>query len=415
MIAINGTPETHFKETEVGLIPVDWEFVSFQTCISNRNFNVGKIKARDYLEFGNYPIIDQSQDFIAGYWDDNSSVYDGNVPIIIFGDHTRIFKFIDFRFVCGADGTKIIQPNTDLFDPLFLFFVLQNLEIPNKGYNRHYTVLKEKYIQCPPLPEQRRIATVLNTIQDEIAVQDDILHELREFKRSTMERLFTYGAGDTPAETKMTEVGEIPAHWEVKVIGDVCDLRSGSTPNRSKKEYWDEGSIPWVKTGEINYHVITFSEEHITDIALKQTSLTLFPSNTLILAMYGQGITRGKVAILGIEATINQACLAIMPKFNIPLTLYLFHYLNYSYLRLREHSHGTQQANLSGRIVASIGIAIPPQNEQKEIIGILDDIDRKIFVEEDRKSALQDFFRSTLQQLMTGQIRLLSDEGMENI
>ena len=99
MIAINGTPETHFKETEVGLIPVDWEFVSFQTCISNRNFNVGKIKARDYLEFGNYPIIDQSQDFIAGYWDDNSSVYDGNVPIIIFGDHTRIFKFIDFRFV----------------------------------------------------------------------------------------------------------------------------------------------------------------------------------------------------------------------------------------------------------------------------------------------------------------------------
>ncbi len=267
-------------------------------------------------------------------------------------------------------------------------------------------------IPYPPLPEQRRIAAVLTAIQDEIAVQEDIIREAREFKRSTMQRLFTYGPGDTPAATQMTEIGEIPAHWAVETIGAKCQLKSGSTPSRKKKLYWEDGAIPWVKTGEINYHLIMFTEERITQAALDETSLRIFSPGTLLLAMYGQGITRGKVGMLGINATINQACLAIIPKDDSVLTDYLFHYLAFAYQRLRDHSHGTQQSNLSGRIVASIGIPIPPGKEQKEIASLLQNIDEKIAAEEDRKAAMQDFFRSTLHQLMTGQIRLLSDEGL---
>jgi type I restriction enzyme, S subunit len=105
----------------------------------------------------------------------------------------------------------------------------------------------------------------------------------------------------------------VPESWEVCRIGEICDLKSGGTPNRSKAEYWKNGHIPWVKTGEVDYCVINDTEEKITTAGLADSSARLFPSGTLLMAMYGQGITRGKVAILGIEAATNQACVAIIP------------------------------------------------------------------------------------------------------
>ena len=232
---VESTPNIEFRETEAGILPADWKCDNFNKATVRKRIKVGKVKARDYLPFGKYPIVDQSKDFIAGYWDDTGAVYDGELPIIIFGDHTRIFKFVDFRFVCGADGTKVIQPNTERIDPSFLFYSLQNIHLPSKGYNRHFTLLKEQFLPLPPLPEQRRIAAALNAIQDAIAAQDDLISALREFKRGAMKRLFTYGAGETLAETKMTEIGEIPVGWEVVEVGEICDLKSGSTDLHPKK------------------------------------------------------------------------------------------------------------------------------------------------------------------------------------
>jgi len=111
-------------------------------------------------------------------------------------------------------------------------------------------------IPLPPLPEQRRIAAVLNAIQDAIAAQEDVIAAARQFKRSLMQRLFTYGPGRELAETKETEIGEIPAHWEVLAIGDFADISSGTTPSRANPDYWLDGSIPWVKTGEVDYRHI---------------------------------------------------------------------------------------------------------------------------------------------------------------
>jgi type I restriction enzyme, S subunit len=400
--------DSALKETEIGLLPADWEVLQFAKAIVNRRIRTAKVKKRDYMPSGAFPVVDQGQEFIGGYWDEAKDAYRDELPVIIFGDHTRIFKFIDFPFVRGADGVKVLIPNKNRFDPGFLYFAFMHLDIPNRGYSRHYKLLKERYLPRPQLPEQRRIAAALRTIQDAIAAQDDVIAAARELKRGLMERLFTYGPGREPAPTKETEIGEIPEHWGLKALGELADISSGSTPKRTEPRYWEGGTIPWVKTGEINYDVITTTEERITEDALIETSVNLLPPATLLLAMYGQGVTRGRVAILGIEATTNQACAAIVPRESESLTFrFLYYYLTNSYENLRSVSHGTQQLNLSGRILAAFLTPVLPIKEQDRIIEMLSIADGKIAAEEQRKVALEEVFRSTLEALMTGKTRLV--------
>ena len=99
----NNTPPQGYRMTELGALPEEWEVVSFESCIIKKNFKAKKIKQQDYKPYGKYPVIDQGQNMIAGYWDNKNEVFGENLPVIIFGDHTRIIKYIDFPFVPGAD------------------------------------------------------------------------------------------------------------------------------------------------------------------------------------------------------------------------------------------------------------------------------------------------------------------------
>ena len=119
------------------------------------------ILQKDYQKTGYYPIVDQGHNLICGYTDDQAKLYRGELPVIIFGDHTRIFKYIDFLFAIGADGTQIMQPNREIIMPNFFYFALSNLRIKDLGYSRHYKLLKEMSIPIPPLHIQQRIAVEL--------------------------------------------------------------------------------------------------------------------------------------------------------------------------------------------------------------------------------------------------------------
>ena len=199
-----------------------------------------------------------------------------------------------------------------------------------------------------------------------------------------------------------TEFGELPDGWIVDTIGNRATIKSGTTPSRKDATYWTNGTVPWVKTGEVNYGVIRATEEYVTAKALNETSLQLLPAGTLLLAMYGQGITRGKVALLDIDATVNQACAAIIPHEIAGLyTEYLFFHLFHSYERLRSVSHGAQQQNLSGRIIGDFHIAIPPLPEQRRIATVLNAIQEAIAAQEDLIAAARAFKRSLMARLFT--------------
>jgi len=161
-------------------------------------------------------------------------------------------------------------------------------------------------------------------------------------------------------------------NWPSLRIGDFAKTCSGATPSRGNDSYY-QGSIPWVKTGELHDGEIHESEEHVSSLALKETSLKLLPAGTLLVAMYGQGKTRGRTGLLMQPATTNQACFAILPDPERFDNTYLQLWFRRNYRRLREEteSRGGNQPNLNGVFLRQQEVEIPPLSEQKRIAGIL--------------------------------------------
>lgn len=156
----------------------------------NRGQKLTKLQTADYLDEGAFPIIDQGAAFICGYTDNAEAVWPYDLPVIVFGDHTRILKFVDFPFVIGADGTQCITPATG-FDARYLYYALQSLDLRGEGYARHFKLLKEKSIPMPTLVEQVEIAEQLASLEDAIDEAETAKERLLEVKRALMSDLLS--------------------------------------------------------------------------------------------------------------------------------------------------------------------------------------------------------------------------------
>src|SRR6185437_773063 len=203
-----------------------WSATQFPETI--RKTKVGRenqILSADIQPFGRFPVVDQGQAFIAGYSDAEEKVIRDDLPLVVFGDHTRCLKYVDFPFILGADGTKVLKPKEDLFDTKFFYYALLNLDIPNRGYNRHFTLLKEKNVPRPGKDEQLKIAGVLGVVQRAIEQQDQLLQLAGELKRTLLHQLFSHGSRSEPRAE--TEIGLIPESWAVKPLGECCHVLSG--------------------------------------------------------------------------------------------------------------------------------------------------------------------------------------------
>lgn len=168
----------------------------------------------------------------------------------------------------------------------------------------------------------------------------------------------------------------LPKSWHRSTLGEIARITSGGTPDRSKPEYWG-GDVPWVTTGEIQFNTITDTVERITAAGLQNSSAKLFPPGTLLMAMYGQGKTRGQVAKLSIEAATNQACAAIQLRDKHDVDFY-FQYLTSQYEELRELGNAGTQKNLNGGIIKGLDVPVPPYGEQRRIAQILSTWDQAI-------------------------------------
>jgi len=208
---------------------------------------------------------------------------------------------------------------------------------------------------------------------------------------------------------KQTEVGVIPEQWTVKCIGDIATVSSGGTPSRQNASYWD-GDIPWVTTSQIDFCVIDDAEQFISESGLKNSAAKLFSPGTLLMALYGQGKTRGKTAILGISAATNQACASIELNRQVDRD-YAFHFLASKYEDIRGLSNSGGQENLSGNIVKNILIALPEKNEQRAIATALADVDALLSSLDELIGKKRDIKQATMQQLLTGKQRLSGFSG----
>jgi len=208
---------------------------------------------------------------------------------------------------------------------------------------------------------------------------------------------------------RQTEVGVIPEVWEVKPLGELASVTAGGTPSRTNAQYWN-GDIPWVTTSEVDSCTINHAEQFITNEGLNNSAAKLLPRGTLLMALYGQGKTRGKVGILGIEAATNQACAAISLKRNISRE-FIFHLLASQYDAIRNLSNTGNQENLNGSLVRSISILLPPESEQRAIATALSDVDALLGALDRLIAKKRDLKQAAMQQLLTGQTRFPGFHG----
>jgi type I restriction enzyme S subunit len=222
----------------------------------------------------------------------------------------------------------------------------------------------DQRIPLPPPIEQARIAALLK----------ESLSAVDAARRAAEDRLAAAESLPTAYLSEVFEGCEARA-WTHVALGDLARTCSGSTPPRGRPEYFG-GDIPWVKTGELKDGLIgaaTPIEETVTDLALRECSLPLLPVGTLLVAMYGQGQTRGRTGLLAREATTNQACFAILPDARKFSSQFLQFWFRASYMRLRAltENRGGNQPNLNGVLLRELEIALPSIAEQQRIANAL--------------------------------------------
>lgn len=264
--------------------------------------------------------------------------------------------------VCST-GFCVLRPGGEL-DPEYLYFFVRSRAFVDplveltKGALYPAVTDRQVFAQAipwVPLPKQNSVAARLRSELAEIDVARHALQTQAEEIALLRRRV-------------LAEVFSSVENAACKRLGDHAPTTSGSTPPRGVKAYWSSAEVPWVKTGEVAFSPITQTEEAISAKALNECSLTLLPPETVLVAMYGQGKTRGQSAVLKVPATTNQACFAILPNETWDPE-FLFHWLMASYhdLRALSEGRGGNQANLNGGLLNALEVPAPSREQQVAI------------------------------------------------
>ena len=255
-------------------------------------------------------------------------------------------------------------------------------------------------IPTPSLPEQQKIADCLSSLDELIAAQGRKVDALKTHKKGLMQQLFTR-EGETQPRLRFPEFKNAGV-WEIRTIGDIFETSAGGTPERSKLEYWN-GSIPWVTTSLVDFNVISCAEEFITTEGLENSSAKIFPKHTVLVALIGQGKTRGKVALLDCEASTNQNCAAILPT-EVVTPNFTFLNLCGRYEEIRALSNTAGQGSLSQGLIRTIPFGFPKDKaEQQSIADCLSSLDELITAQTQKLEALKTHKKSLMQQLFPTQ------------
>ena len=268
------------------------------------------------------------------------------------------------------------------------------------------------------LPEQHKIAEILETVDNAIEKTGRIIEKYKRIKQGLMQDLLTRGIVESDElgvmsyelrdekkhRFKDSPLGRIPEEWEVVELGEVVESFAGGTPNRENKEFFS-GSIKWLKSGEINRKYIYDTEEKITMKGFKFSSTKWIERNTVVIALYGA--TAGQVGIVKDKMTMNQAVLALNTFKNKLNYEYIYYYLSAYVPKILSQLQGSGQPNLSKKIIDTIQIPLPPLPEQHRIASILSQIDEAIEKEQKYKEKLERIKKGLMEDLLTGKVRVL--------
>lgn len=323
-----------------------------------------------------------------------------------------------------------IYLDSDKVEINFAYYLLKReldeLKKLNQGTSINGIVRSDLERHRVQIPEskitQAKIARVLLRIDSAIEKTEALIEKYQQIKAGLMHDLFTRGVlpdgklrptrEQAPELYKKFEPNWVPNQWQVTRLGDICEIYSGGTPSRLRGAYWG-GDIPWVKTGEVRYEKIFDTEEKITKSGLDSSSARIFEKDTVVMAMYGEGNTRGRVAILGVPCATNQACAGFVFSDSIE-SIYMYYFFEYSYEDLRDLSNDGSQKNLSASLLREFPVRYPSKKSERQAIACrLLALDSLLTKEKVRLKKLLSQKYGLMHDLLTGKVAVKVNEAQE--
>ncbi|MDU0866331.1 MAG: restriction endonuclease subunit S [Clostridium perfringens] len=352
--------------------------------ISDSYVNLERVGYADIMEFGKYEeyLLDIGDILMSHI---NSDKHLGK---------TAIFENENVKLIHGMN-LLCIRPNKKIVSPKYLNYYFKSLDfkkqlpkITKKSVNQaSFSVSDLKKLKCKihSIENQKKIVEILDKSQELIDKRKKQIEELDLLVKSKFIEMF----GDPVTNLKK---------WDKVAIGEMFEIKTGATPSRKENSYWEGGTIPWVKTTELKEYIINETEEYITEDGFNNSSVNLLPKDTILIAMYGQGKTRGMTGKLGIEATTNQACAAILPNNNENMD-FVWYQLRLLYDELRALGQGGSQPNLNTNLVKTYQLIFPPVELQNEFERFIKHIDKLKFEMEKSLKELEENFNSLMQKI----------------
>lgn len=352
-------------------LPKGWKWVRIGKIFIDVTDSQKKIKQKEYLLKGKWPVIDQGQHFIGGYSDADELIYTDELPVIIFGDHTRNVKYIDFQFIQGADGVKVLKPQSFIYSK-FLFWLLKGLPFPSLGYRRHFPVLKKMFAPLPPLDEQQRLVARIESLFAKLdAAKEKVQAVLDAHETRKAALLHDAFAGKLTAKWREARgvTGDV---YQSMPLADVCkSIFDGDhmPPPKSSR------GIPFVVISNVNKGKLDFSETRFVpqDYYDKLTDTRKPESGDVLYTLVG---TYGIPVLVDTDqAFCFQRHMALLkPKEDVILQRYLWYALQEKdfYREATRIAKGTAQLTVPIKGLRQLTIPMASLPEQQEIVAVLD-------------------------------------------
>ncbi len=371
-------------------LPEGWGWKRVEEVIEKVPLTGKKLKQSDYRELGKLPVIDQGQSFIGGYTDNEDLKVCCELPVVIFGDHTKAIKYVDFDFVAGADGIQVMKPQK-IFNPKLFYYFVRAIQLPDKGYARHFQSLERSLIPLLPPPIQHRIVSLLEKAEEtkRLRAQAD------ELTDRLLQSVFLEMFGD-PVRN--------PKGWEEGKLGDFfSDVRYGVSIKSSSKGYpiigmnsiSYDGRINWNDLSKVELSPDTFRKEKLEkyDLLFNRTN-----ASNLV----------GKTGIVDKEIDAVAASYLIRLRIKSSFQPYFVWYLmNSPFLKAifcQKCKKAVNQANINSKELAAFPAIFPPLPLQQKFARIVEKIECMRRSQNQSKQQIEDLFSALMQKAFRGEI-----------
>lgn len=351
----------------------------------------------NYVEHGVVPVLTAGKSFILGYSDKTDSAYK-NLPAILFDDFTTEVRYLDYPFMVKSSATKFLNLKSDYYDIKYLYYWLDKLKFQIEAHERHWISRFSKFnVVLPSLQEQQAIASALSDFDEHIDNLSELIEKKKAIRDGALEDLVS----------GRTRLDGFNGEWIESTIEDSTkEIITGGTPSTTVDKYWG-GSIPWLASTEIHQKIITRATKNITNIGLNNSSAKMAPKDSVLIALAGQGKTRGTAAFLAYPMALNQSLAALVAADETD-SKFLYYLIENMYLELRELSSGDGgRGGLNKTLIKNINIRLPREiKEQHAIAEVLTAMDEEIESLKIEKEKMIQIKEGAMDDLLTGRVRL---------